>query len=77
MVNTVRVNADHGRDLHPLVDHTTKLKKFTKEKIMILSAFRFSLQLMVERALTNSIVYLMISQKKNYIQKLHKRASML
>ena len=31
MVNTVWVNADHGRDLHPLADHMTKLRNFTKE----------------------------------------------
>ena len=24
--------ADHGRDLHPLVDHMTKLQNFTKEE---------------------------------------------
>ena len=29
MVNTVWVNADHGRDL---VDHMTKLKNFTNEQ---------------------------------------------
>ena len=27
MVNTVWVNADHGRDVHPLTDHE-KVKKF-------------------------------------------------
>ena len=27
MVNTVWVNADHGRDLHPLANHMTKSKK--------------------------------------------------
>ena len=32
MVNTVWVNADHGRDLHPLADHMTKLQNFTKEE---------------------------------------------
>ena len=26
------VNADHGRDLHPLADHMTKLNNFTKEE---------------------------------------------
>ena len=44
------------------------------------SAFQFSLQLMLEQALTNLIlICLMISQKNynNIIQKLHKRASML
>ena len=28
MVNTVWVNAGHGRDLHPLADHMTKLRNF-------------------------------------------------
>ena len=60
MVNTVWVNADH---LHPLADHMTKLQNFTKEENRDFSAFRFSLQLMVEQALTNLIVCLMISQK--------------
>ena len=32
MVNTVWVNADHGRDLHSLVDHMTTLRNFTKEE---------------------------------------------
>ena len=32
MVNTVLVNADHGCDLHPLADHKTKLRNFTKEE---------------------------------------------
>ena len=32
MVSTVWVNADHGRDFHPLVEHMTKVKKFTKEE---------------------------------------------
>ena len=63
MVNTVRVNADHGRDFHPLSDHMTKLRNFTKEEIRDFSAFRFSLQSMLEEALTNLIVCLMISQK--------------
>ena len=30
MVNTLRVKADHGRDLHLLADHMTKLRNFTK-----------------------------------------------
>ena len=59
MVNTVSVSADRGRDLHPLVDQTTKLKNFTKEENRDFSAFRFLLQLMLEQALTN----FMISQK--------------
>ena len=43
MVNTSWVNADHGRDLHPLADHMTKLQNFTKEENRAFSAFRFSL----------------------------------
>ena len=57
------VNADHGRDLHPLADHMTKLQNFTKEENRDFSAFLFSLQLMLEQALSNLIVCLMISQK--------------
>ena len=57
MVSTVWINADHGRDFHPLADHTTQLKNFTKEENLDFSAFRFSHQLMVEQALTNLIVY--------------------
>ena len=63
MVNTVWVNADHVRDRHPLADHMTKLQHFNKEENRDFSAFRFSLQLMLEQALTNLIVCLMISQK--------------
>ena len=63
MANTVWVNADHGRDFHPLADHMTKLRNFTKEENCDFSPFRFSLQLMPERTLTNLIVCLMISQK--------------
>ena len=66
MVNTVWVNADHGRDLRPLADHTTKLRNFTKEENRDFLAFRFSLQLMLEQALTNVILCLMISQKTTY-----------
>ena len=51
------VNADHGRDLHPLADHMTN---FTKEENRDFSAFRFSLQLILEKALPNLI--LVISQ---------------
>ena len=71
MVNTVWINADHERDFHLLANHLTKLQNFTKEEIHDFSTFQFSLQLMLEQALTNLIVCLMISQK-NYIQKLHK-----
>ena len=59
MVNTVWVNADHGCDLHPLTDHMTKLRNFTKDENSDFSAFRFSL----EQALTKLIVCLMISRK--------------
>ena len=63
MVNIVWVNADHGRDLHPLADHMIKLGNFTQEENRDFLACRFSLQLMLEQALTNLIVCLMISQK--------------
>ena len=63
MVNTVWVNADHVRDLHLLADHMTELRNFTKEENHDFSAFRCSLQLMLEQVLTNLIVCLMISQK--------------
>ena len=59
MVNTLWVNVDHGRDLHPLADHMTKLTNFTMEQYRDFSVFRF----LLERALTNLIVCLMISQK--------------
>ena len=61
MVNTVWVNADHERDFHPLADHMTKLRNFTKEENHDFSAFRCSLQLMLEQALINLIVCLVIS----------------
>ena len=38
-------------------------RHFTKEENRDFSAFQFTLQLMLEQALTNLIVYLMISQK--------------
>ena len=62
MVNTVRVNADHGRDFNPLDDHLTKLWNFTKGENRDFSAFRFSPHLVFEQALSNLIVCLMISQ---------------
>ena len=62
MVNTVWVNADHGRVFHPLADHMTKLRNFTKEENRDFSAFGCLLHLMLEQALTNLIVCLMISQ---------------
>ena len=58
MVSTVWVNGDHRRDLHPLIDHTTKLRNFIKEENRDFLAFRFSFQLMLEQALTNLIVSL-------------------
>ena len=60
MVNTVWVNAYHGRDFHLLDDHMTKLQNFTKEENRDFSAFRLSIQFMLEQALTNLIVCLMI-----------------
>ena len=42
MVNNVWVNADHGRDLHPLADHMTKLRNFTKEENRDFSTILFS-----------------------------------
>ena len=47
MVNTVRVNADHGHDFHPLIDHMTKGENRD------FLAFGFSLHLMLEQVLSN------------------------
>ena len=44
MVYTLWVNADHGRDLHPL-PMMTKLRNFTKEENRDFLVFRFSLYL--------------------------------
>ena len=44
MVNTMWVNADSGRDFHPLADHMTKLQHFTKGENRDFSAVLFSLQ---------------------------------
>ena len=63
MVNTVWVNADHGRDFHPLADHTAKLRNYNKDENSDFSAFRFSLHLMLQQTFSNVIVCLMISQK--------------
>ena len=41
MVNTVCVNADHRRDFHPLSDHMTKLRNFTKEENSDFQRFNF------------------------------------
>ena len=53
MVNNVWVNADDGCDFHPLANHIKNLRNFTKEENRDFSAFRFSLQLMLEQALSN------------------------
>ena len=53
MVNTVRVNADHGRDFHPLADHMTT--EFL--------AFPILHQLMFDQTLCTLIVCLITSQK--------------
>ena len=63
MVNTVWVNADHWHDLHPLAEHMTKLKHFTKEENRNFSTFRYSFHVMLQQALKNVIVCLMISHK--------------
>ena len=63
MVNTVWVNADEERVFHPLADHMTKLRHFTKEENRDFSAILFSFQLMLEQALSNLIVCLIISQR--------------
>ena len=47
MVSTVWVNADHGRDFHPLAYHMTQLLNFTKEENRDFSAIPLSLQLML------------------------------
>ena len=49
MVNTVRVNADLGRDLNPLADHMRKFRHFTKDANRDFSVFRFSLHLILEQ----------------------------
>ena len=50
-VNIVRVNADHGRDFHPLADHVTTLQNYTKGEIREFSAFPFSLHLVFDQTL--------------------------
>ena len=56
MTITVWVNADHGRDFHPLADHMTKIQHFTNCEILEFSAFPFSLRLMFDQTLSNLIV---------------------
>ena len=41
MVNTVLINADHGRHFNPHADHMTKLLNFSRVKIMIFHHFDF------------------------------------
>ena len=62
MVNTVQVNSNHWHDFSPVANEVTKLKNFTKCGNRDFSAFQFSLHLMLEQALNNVIVYVMISQ---------------
>ena len=57
MVGTVQISADHERHFSPLADHMIKLW----EKIMIFQHFEFHFNLMLEQALSNLIVCLMIS----------------
>ena len=56
MVDTVRVNAVHRRDFHPLTNHMIKLKNFTKSEIHEFSIFLFSLHLIFDQTLSNVIV---------------------
>ena len=63
MVNTMRVNADHKRDLHPLADQMTKLRNLYKGEIRDFSGFPTSLQLMFDQIVSYILVCLMISQK--------------
>ena len=56
MVNTVRVNADHGRDFNPAAGHIIKENNFSKGENLGFPAFRFSLHLMIEQTLSNVIV---------------------
>ena len=53
MVNTVRVNADYGRDFNPLADHMTNLRNFTNGENRDFSVFRFSLHLILEQTFYN------------------------
>ena len=55
------VNADHGRDFHPLADHMTKLQYFTMAEF---SVFSFSLDLIFHQTLSNLIVYNLIASQK-------------
>ena len=70
------VSAGHSRDLHPLENHMTKLRNFTKEENQDFSAIGFSLHLMLEQAMLEQALINLIVHK-NYKQKLYQRASML
>ena len=49
MVNTVWVNAGHGHNFHPLANHVTKVKKFTKEENEIFQHFDFTVKCLNKR----------------------------
>ena len=54
--------ADHGRDFHPIVNHKSKLRNFTKGEIREFQRFHFHFNKFCRQ---NSIIYcLMISQNK-------------
>ena len=55
MVNSVRVNDNHGRDFHPLADHIPTLKK----------KVTFSVSTVTYQILNHLIVCLMISHIKH------------
>ena len=63
MLNTLWINANHGRDFHPLADHMTKLRHLTMGEIREFLVFPFSLQLMFDKKLSNLIGFLMIFTK--------------
>ena len=56
IVNTVRVQADYGRDVHPLADHVTKLRNVTNGAIREFSAFLFLLPLIFDQTLSHLII---------------------
>ena len=41
MINTVRINADHVRDFHPLADHMITFKNVMSPRVEFLSCHRF------------------------------------
>ena len=66
MVNTIRMYDDHGRDFHPLTDHMTMLRNYSKGEIPDFSAFEILHQLMFDEMLSNLKGYLIISQKSSH-----------